>query len=219
MNLTKDDKSLLDIVHSDLIFLRDEWNNEVDDHTLRRTSPVLRRLLVEQDLHRAWKLSGFENQARFQASTLDPMLNAIPSINISFACAGGASYKGAQLRGLFEYKGKLSKTQREEINLDGFPDREYNLLEFIKSPSMIIQGCDISRRHVIKYVTNKLGGAHLDTSRDKRKDDAIFSLLDIVQNHFTILDKPAVYFELLSIGQAVIHSSDIDKLINKYRSA
>ena len=46
--LAKDD--LLEVVVSDLIFLHEEWDEEVDDHSLRRSSTVLRRLLVDNEL-------------------------------------------------------------------------------------------------------------------------------------------------------------------------
>jgi hypothetical protein len=64
MMLTPEDKQLLEIVQSDFRFLRDEWDNQVDDHSLRRSSPILRRFLVENDLHRAWKIVGMPNQPR-----------------------------------------------------------------------------------------------------------------------------------------------------------
>lgn len=55
------EEQLIDIVGADLLFLREEWEASIDDHSLRRSSTVLRRLLVENELQRAWKKAGFPN--------------------------------------------------------------------------------------------------------------------------------------------------------------
>jgi hypothetical protein len=70
----------------------------------------------------------------------------------------------------------------------------------------------VRRRDVIKYVANKLGRTHFDPSR--KKDEQAFRILDAAMNSSVIVDKRLVYFELLSIGQAVAQSSDADKLRN-----
>jgi hypothetical protein len=70
-------------------------------------------------------------------------------------------------------------------------------------------GKRFSRAQVVKYVANKLGGAHFDTRRGHRKEDPDFILLDKVTPTVHLLDKPAIYFELLSIGQAVAGSHDL----------
>ena len=45
---------LLKVVYEDLYFLRDEWNNKIDPKTIRITGSILRRLLVESELQKAW---------------------------------------------------------------------------------------------------------------------------------------------------------------------
>lgn len=78
---------------------------------------------------------------------------------------------------------------------------------------MLIGGHLISRHTVIKYVANKLGGAHHDKRRGTDKENLAFVLLDKVGRDMglRLLDKPAVYFELLAIGQALAKSPDLRK--------
>ena len=209
MAISPEDRHLIDIVHSDLQFLRDEWDNQVDDHSLRRSSPILRRFLVENELHRAWKLAGFTGQALVRASTLGPILQTIPAHRITFASAGGASYNGAQLRGALLLNFVMTEAQVKRVAGGPPPDREYRLLDFSSDTCVIALGKHFSRRQVVKYVANKLGGAHYDTRRGHRTDDAAFLPLDKVEAEVMLLDKPAIYFELLSIGQAVGTSADL----------
>lgn len=79
-----------------------------------------------------------------------------------------------------------------------------------------IKGKLVPRRIVIKFVSNKLGGAHHDAKRGRTEEVRLFSRLDSMQQ-VRLLDKPAVYFELLSAGQALVRSDDINKLIAKVR--
>jgi hypothetical protein len=216
--MSSQDLSLVGIVSSDIQFLRDEWDNDVDDHSLRRSSTVLRRLLVEGDLHKAWKISGFSGQAIVKAPTLDEIRKVIPDGRITFASAGGATLKGAELRGALILNFAMSENLAKKLGEGPPPERDHQLLDFIEDPSVIIQGIPIRRRHIIKYVSNKLGGAHLDSGRGNRKDDQIYSLLDKVGNRFMLLEKPAIFFELLSIGQAIAKSDDIKMLTDRINS-
>lgn len=218
MSLSKEERELLGIVSSDLQFLRDEWDNDVDDHSLRRSSTVLRRLLVENDLHRAWKVAGFDGQATIRASTLDPILQILPAHRIEFASAGGASFKGAELRGALVMKEQMNDNQARRLSEGPPPERGYRILDYVEDVSVIVRGTPIKRRHIIKYVANKLGGAHLDPHRNVRKEDEIYGLLDDVGDSFMLLEKPAIYFELLSIGQAIAKSEDLLKFSNKVSS-
>ena len=103
----------------------------------------------------------------------------------------------------------MSEAQVKKLAESPPPDREYRLLDFSSDTCVIALGKRLSRSQVVKYVANKLGGAHYDTRRGHRKDDAAFSLLDKVEAQVMLLEKPAIYFELLSIGQAIGASHDL----------
>ena len=218
MSLTEHDRTLLDIVASDLEFLREEWDNDVDDHSLRRSSTLLRRLLVENDLQRAWKLAGFDGQPTIKASTLADMLRTFPASKIRFASAGGATFKGVEVRAvmILDYIPEDPTIgMGEQIRP---PEKESPLKEYTEEACVIVQGQFVRRRHVVKYVSNKLGGAHLDQRRGRRKDDRIYQLLDTIGSTFMLLEKPAIYFELLSIGQAIAGATDLLELTKRIRA-
>lgn len=207
---------LLEVVVSDLIFLREEWDEEVDDHSLRRSSTLLRRLLVDNELQRAWKAAGFAREPIVKASTLQHLVNTAPIDKVQFAAAGGANYKGAELRGAILRNYAMTEEQIKKEYSEGVPIAISGLREFIEAPSVIVKGKVIPRRVVIKYVANKLGGAHHDEKRGKTDEELLFARLDGAQQ-IRLLDKPAVYFELLSAGQALVQSEDVKKLIAKVR--
>jgi hypothetical protein len=50
-----DQAELLKTVVEDLTYLKDEWDQNIDDAAIRRGSTVLRRLLVNGELQRAWR--------------------------------------------------------------------------------------------------------------------------------------------------------------------
>lgn len=212
--LPKDD--LLEIVVSDLVFLREEWDGEVDDHSLRRSSTILRRLLVDNELQRAWKAAGFEKETVIEASTLQKLIDIAPLDKVTFATAGGAKYKGAELRGVTILNYAMTQEEIQKVNAHGVPSASFGLSVFIATPSVIINGKLIPRRVVIKYVSNKLGGAHHDAKRGKTEEEVLFSRVDGAQQ-ILLLNKPAIYFELLSTGQALVGSADINRLIAQVR--
>ena len=203
----------VEIVRADLAYLRDEWDDTVDDHSLRRSSTVLRRLLVQGDLLRAWREVGLPGQPQITASTLAPVLARVPRSEIRFAAAGGAKYQGAELRGALLRNRALSAGDVKRSYEDGMPSNTQSLTAFTDAICVIVKGKPVSRRLLIKYVANKLGGAHVDTRRGPKPEDQIFALLDGARD-ITLLGKPAVYFELLSIGQALSAAEDVDRFLD-----
>jgi len=206
---------LIEVVTSDLHFLREEWDETVEDHSLRRSSTVLRRLLVENELQRAWKAAGFEREPMINASTLKTVLQTVLKERIIFAAAGGARYKGMELRGILMTNYAMSESEIKQHNTDGLPEEVFGLRAFIEAPCIVIKGHEVSRRVLIKFVTNKLGGAHFDPKRGKDSKESLFPLLDCASKEIMLADKNAVYFELLSAGQAIVSSNDIIQFCEK----
>jgi hypothetical protein len=162
----------------------------------------------------AWKAAHFEKEPIIEASMLQKILEVTPLDKVIFAAAGGARYKGAELRGVIMRNHVLTPEEIKKESEHGVPSASFGLRAFIEAPCVIIKENLISRRILIKYVSNKLGGAHHDSRRGKTKEELLFSLLDGTQQ-YRLLDKPAVYFELLSAGQAIARSSDVVRLIAK----
>jgi len=194
-----------------------EWRDDIDDESLRRNSLVLRRLLVEQDLLKAWRKVGFGDEPMIEAPTLKEHLKTCPLQDVRFATAGGASYRGIQIAALFLRRRAATPEQiRRGSALGPYVFKLHRFQEFIESPCMIAKGTAVTRRDLIRYVANKLGGAHTDKRRDTARPlDAIFKLLDEIFQTTQVAGKNAIYYELLSIGQSMIRSEDINRLSQK----
>lgn len=107
-----DSRILMQVVASDLKFLYEEWDEEIDDASLRRSSNVLRMLLVDGNLLRAWQAAGFGGEPKIRAHTLDSHLERFGAENILFALAGGAVYKGRAIN--FAYVARERATDIRE---------------------------------------------------------------------------------------------------------
>ena len=87
----------------------------------------------------------------------------------------------------------------------------YPVSRFLASPYALILGTEVSRRDLIRYVTNKLGGVHFDSTRNK-KADAKLELLDkLMATKITAGGKEPInliYVELLSIMEFLSGSGD-----------
>ena len=226
MNLSEE-MELVKIVAEDLKFLQDEWDEEITDASLRNSSAVLRKLLVEDEYGRAWRTTiiGFQKQPKVSAVDSDKyMLNANPEIpikKIKFAVMGGAVYKGLAIQGLRygNYAPSQTSLLREKKRTEYLINnpRKYMLKDFMESVACVIDGKKISRRDIIQYVTNKKGGVHIDFKRNRPLDKK-FKLIDRSYSRFYIYDKNYVYYELLSIGQTIAHSEDAKLFIDKASS-
>lgn len=207
------EEELIEVVSSDLLHLKYDWNDTVEDDVLRRSSPVLRRLLVDKDLVRALRAVGLTPQAKIVTSTLEPTLKLAPIKNIVFASAGGAKYKGAELRGWFMVNYAMSDEEIKKLNSIEVPNASMNLNDFVEAPCLVLSGVRIPRRILIQYIANKLGGAHLDPKRSKGERE--FVLMDKAHRDLRLryLGKPFIYYELLSIGQALASSEDIETFL------
>ena len=207
--------SLLEIVRSDLAYLYDEWDEDITDDSLRRSSPVLRRFLVHGDLLRAWRRVGFDDQPQIIAPTLEEHLKRVPTEDINFATAGGAVHKGVTVAALCVRRSKPifaeeMKIIKELSALGPVVEKKHRLMEFVESPCIIVKGAAFARRELIQYVANKLGGAHYDETRDAK-----LILLDDALKTTRVADKNSVYYELLSIGQGLARAPDIQVLRRK----
>ncbi|MGE0367891.1 MAG: hypothetical protein AB7P53_02985 [Candidatus Dadabacteria bacterium] len=208
---------LIETVSEDLLHLKKDWIDSVEDDVLRRSSIVLRRLLVEKDLPRALRAAALPSQAIITSSTLSQSLQMIPLKNVVFASAGGAKCSGFEIRGQFMVNYALNEKEIAKLNSRDVPNASMKLHDFVEAPCIVLSGVLISRRILIQYIANKLGGAHLDPKRAKGERE--FILLDRAYSDLKLklAGKPLIYYELLSIGQALVSSKDIEAFLEKVR--
>jgi hypothetical protein len=214
------DIDLIKTVSEDLDYLSEEWTQDIDDASLRRTSPVLRSLLIDNQLMKVADM--LNEEIKIMAPFISKYDHYLNDQSIVFYQAGGAKYKGIEIKFLKQLnRAKLP----EEIKADY--EREKSLIGqiysvklslFMKQISFMINGLKINREEVIKYIANKRGGAHYDGSRktdlngSKGELEKKYLLLDDVYNSKFTADKNAVYYELLSIGQRLIESNDVQRI-------
>ncbi len=85
--------------------------------------------------------------------------------------------------------------------------RSVDLTSYLDAPCLCFEGRDFSRRSIIRYVANKLGGAHFDPDRNRRGDEE-FAHLDILEA-VEIDGYQPVYLEIQAIGQAIAGTPSI----------
>lgn len=219
-NMSYMDLELARLVAEDLDYLFKEWNQDIDDASLRRSSPVLRALLVEGLLGRA--AHQVNREVRVMAPAIGRVVTEAELRECTFFQAGGAKYKGMMVQSMSMIPRantpaeiKASYERSKDVIGKSYPVK---LGVFLKQTSFVVKGILINREEVIKYVANKLGGAHYDSSRPASKEvgeaslNQKYALLDDVRTGMSTADKNAVYYELLSIGQRVANSRDIRSL-------
>ena len=214
------DIDLIITVSEDLDYLSEEWTQDIDDASLRRASPVLRSLLIENQLMKVANI--LNEEIKIMAPVISKSDSYLNDPSIVFYQSGGAKYKGVEIQFLTILNRAKSPEEikadyeREKVAIGQIYPEKLSL--FMKQISFVISGVKINREEVIKYIANKKGGAHYD---DSRKIDIIgpkgelekkYSLLDNIHNGTYTADKNAVYYELLSIGQRLIESNDVQRI-------
>lgn len=214
------DTELARVVADDLEYLFAVWNQDIDDASLRRSSTTLRLLLVDGLLGRV--AHQVNRQIRVMAPAIGRVTTEAELRECKFFQAGGALHKGMIIQSISmipraktEAEIKISYERGKAVMGKSYPVK---LGTFLKQTSLVINGVLINREEIIKYVANKLGGAHYDSSRDDSNSNGDISLeqkyklLDGVRSGIVVGDRNAIYYELLSIGQRVVNSRDIRQL-------
>jgi hypothetical protein len=155
-------------------------------------------------------MAGFAKEPQIGCATLRQALKSLPLGRIDLASAGGTRFGGAELTGFMQLQGAMSAEEARARYEQGIPREVVGLRTFVESPCIVVRGEPVVRRVLIKYVANKLGGAHHDGKRGTAHEEQLYALLDGVQ--FELLQKPIAYFELLGLGQSLASSEDIERL-------
>ncbi len=210
------DLELLNYVYEDLSYLKNEWNSNIEPKTIRITGVLLRRLLVEDMLQKAWNEINSKNKPpNFKIEDVDSIARNFSSAEIVVILSGSAEYKGVQLKNLV-----LTKST---INPPKIPTLTVPLSDFKNSTCIQIQHIKISNQELIQYVCNKLAGVHYNKKRKNSKRDNKYKYLDYLLKPQTWISKKLlgldpVRFQFLSIGQIVGRSKDIIGFINKLKN-
>jgi hypothetical protein len=216
------DLDFMRITVSDLKFLEGAARPTATDDELRRLSVTLRILLVQEHIRKTWKLLGLQPKS---PTILAPKLRIDLVTPDGFASAGGAELPGVIL-------GQVSVSNRfmpldemiamaKAVTL-GDISFSFPLSDYLASCSIFTKGQRVTRQQVVLYVAHKRGGAHWDTRR--KKDETSYKALDDLGDvriggsydaAGNVIDKSKhpIFFEILSIGQQIFRSPDIQRLI------
>ncbi|WP_148896788.1 hypothetical protein [Geothermobacter ehrlichii] len=150
-------------VAQDIEYFANDWNENATEASIRRGSPILRRLLVERILGKAWRAVGKEKEPIIVGVNLDLMVGSYDRNNLEIALAGGAAHAGIYAAGYMLTKGTthLRPPERKNGSIDHIMKYEFPLNQYLESTCAIVAGATINRRELIKYVANVKGGVHL----------------------------------------------------------
>jgi len=219
-------KESLRIVAADLQYIIKEWNTNIDDDSLRRDCVVLHKLLIECNLGKAWRLVGFSKEPKILAPVLETIGDRK---HADFVQAGGARYGGIEIRDLEIHRDDSLPSEWAKRGPGIYVEKESSskrakkplyLTEYLNDICIVVEGIEVSRNDLIVYFANTLGGKHIDWQREfkeQSKRAAKFEALDSIFKTMTTANKESIYYQLLSIGQALASSPDTHKLTKKIK--
>ncbi len=219
----------LRIVAEDLEYLRIGWSTGMDDAELRRGTAILRRLLVDgghcRNLLAAWRAAGFDGQPTVRVSPFPGDLEH-PLKHVSWGTAGGLMAPGTTVlagRTIVFDVGPAGPdgepTARTEY--DPTPPPKMRITDYVSAPCAVAYGEVITRREMIKYVANYLGGVHLGLGiKTPSSDKDMIRRIEAWLDRLTVsgFGKEGPYIEILAAGQALGRSVDMTRLVQRIRS-
>lgn len=229
-------------IAEDLDWLRDDWARvpkPPSDAELRRGSATLRKLLNDNMIQCAWRHHGLEGAPTVIAPDL-VALAASQGMELHRAAslvAGGAIVDHAQISMVGTFRvdnpttgiladadegfavsvGSILRDTRgpgERNSLTPLVEREWRLSAYLAAPGAVRRGQTISRRQIIEYFANYAGGVHLDRAVGNANAEklALFELVAELEQRVLCDKTEGLYFELLSIGQALGGSPSLQRL-------
>ncbi|MBC8551198.1 MAG: hypothetical protein ISR95_03630 [Candidatus Marinimicrobia bacterium] len=210
-------RHFLATVLEDLDFIDKSWGDSITEAEIRRSSPVLRYLLVEGKI----KEAGAMLQQRIRIlSPLSSFVENIPKIErLRFYMSGGATVKMGSIEHYAEYTGTISAAEVKRMydadqKIKGH-SKAITVDQFLNQASFIYGASRIKRKTVIKYICNKLGGTHYDSKRlvpssySTNEVEEQYAFLDDIYATRKAMDMNMIHLEVLGIGQRFIKSRDV----------
>lgn len=207
------------VIAEDLELLKNSWTHQYPEPDIRRGSAILRRLLVDNEYMHAWKQVGFERQPTLNAVDLSSLIEGIPESQIIVSLAMGAHYRDAYWAGICLTSNNMRiKNHDSKFNSQSYPgERTYYLSEYLSSSSGIANSKHITRKDIIKYVANVLGGVHIN-SKQRKQEAKLVARVEKFHKKIQLQKSDGLLIELTAIAQAIGQSADCSRLIAKIRS-
>ena len=213
------DLDYLRVIAEDLELLRDVWKHNYPEPDIRRGSAILRRLLVDGEYLHAWKMVGLDKQPSLRAVNLSSLIEGIPESQIIVSLAMGAHYRDAYWAGICLTSNNMQiRTHESKFDSSSYPgEQTYYLSDFLGSSSGVANSKHVTRRDVIKYVANVLGGVHINP-KQRKEEEKLVSRVGKFHKKIQLQNSDGLLIELTAIAQAVGQSNDCTALSNKIKS-
>ena len=208
-SLTDREKELLRIVASDTKHIQESWFKKISDDDLRRDSSILRRLLLDHELEMVCEVL----EAPFFLLAPEDITDSLNLSEVAFYMPGGA-----KLAGVGVMQSLLVRKGVHKDGVGGSPKKvKYSLPKYLSSTCLVYEGVDFTRMEVIKFIANKSGGTHYEIEERKL---ARMRSLGQASKYMTVLGKRnPLYYELLSMGQALVSTKYMLRVLRKIREA
>jgi len=232
-------------VAEDIEWFQTEWLVRADnlsDAELRRGSTQLRLLLNEGLASKAWRDYGFDRQPMLDGPDI-VALAARDNLRLDLAAsvvAGGGRVNDVDMAfiGAFRIDNPTTgiKANAEEGfavsvtavtrdarratpgELDALVNKPDYVDRYLSAPGAVRRGELISRRDIIEYFRNYMGGSHHDFATGKpHARNAKYELIAELEQMLRADVRDGLHFEILSIGQAVARSDDMRRLAARIR--
>lgn len=233
------DTHLLRVVKGQLEHLKRQQHRPLDYDNLLRLSAILRQLLFDNSglLQSAWRAFGYANAIRIQTTFIDDLLDSdYLKGRTAFIAANGAVVGSSWLGPLSQCEPQLTARLGKDLALfgdDSYEPTTLRLSDYLGSTCIYLDGIKVSRRHLVKYVANKLGGTHYDTARDEKdaSELASYKALDDLFDFYSVTPKGArstpvfegklhaLHIALLAVWRDITESRDVNLLLKKLGQA
>ena len=198
-------KQLLQVMFEDLEYLINDWPTGImNDGEIRRSSAMLRRFCVYDDLIKVWVTIMGQTPYLLNGDYFEVDFKRLKEVDFATCC------KATNLNGTIFSVQVFNKIQNDKPPISIIAGENIKLKRFLNQTSLIVNGNLINRHDLIKFVCNKMGGAHFDDNYINLSDQVINLL-----NDYFIGERPAIIQTMLSIGQAIANSNSTKLLYNK----
>lgn len=195
--LNRHDVELIQTVQAHLRNLTSLSVHNADEANVRVTTGALRALISEGMLQRAWYVSGLRGPVTFKTYLID----SISGDDVIAYCGGGDIVPN------LPFSAGRNATLREAV---------LNLTDFCRQIRIRVGTESASTTDIIKYVANALGVTHFDPDgKTARKYDLLrrIEASEVGKLSLQVNNRNLLYHEVLSIGQAVIRSVQVNELL------
>ena len=219
MPLSDSHKELVQTALEDLLYFRRTWTDRCDPVSVRHGSVTLRRLLLEGHYVQAWFRVGLTGHPNVAAPSIDDLVG---DESILWALAGGGTCRGLSMqRYVARFLGDGKVSLNGEASIFGRPFlvsttrgvEPIPVKNYLGSVSAILNATTITRRDIIAFMANKVGGAHLDA----KDQTPAMAALRARRTFLSIQEHDALSFEVLSIGQCLAWTPETDQFIQAAR--